>query len=123
MVFFFSAIACIGSIPLSSSLTLHNVFHVPNMSCNLLSVSKITLDIECHVIFDSSSCKLQELNSGRMISNGRKTNGLYFFEDDKNLGRQSKNSYLYYSLTFKENDVMLWHYRLGQFQLYEIFVS
>lgn len=38
-----------NSFPVSS-LTLHNVFHVPNLSCNLLSVSKITLDLmSCNI--------------------------------------------------------------------------
>lgn len=37
-----SAIAGKGSIILSSTLTLHNVLHVPNLSCNLLSISKLT---------------------------------------------------------------------------------
>lgn len=109
----FSAIAGIGSIPLSSSLTLHNVLHVPNLSCNLLSVSKITHDLNCRAIFDSSNCKFQELNSRRMIGNAREIDGLYLFEDDTDLGRQRQSSCLYSSLISKEHEVMLWHYRLG----------
>lgn len=41
----FSTIAAVGSIPISKSLTLHNVLHVPNLSCNLLSISKLTHDL------------------------------------------------------------------------------
>ena len=32
-------------------LTLQNVLHVPNLSCNLLSVNKITKDLNCFVTF------------------------------------------------------------------------
>ena len=41
----FSTIAGVGSIPVSKTLTLHNVLHVPNLSCNLLSISKLTQDL------------------------------------------------------------------------------
>lgn len=37
-----SAIAEKGSIVISPSITLHDVLHIPNLSCNLLSVSKLT---------------------------------------------------------------------------------
>jgi hypothetical protein len=37
----FSAIAGKGSVVLSPSLTLKDVLHVPNLSCSLMSVSKL----------------------------------------------------------------------------------
>lgn len=40
----FSAIAGKGSVFISPFLTLYNVLHVPNLSCNLLFISKITHD-------------------------------------------------------------------------------
>ena len=43
----FSTIAEKWSIILSSTLTLHNVLHVPNLSCNLLYISKLTLNLNC----------------------------------------------------------------------------
>ena len=38
-----------GSFPIVISLvlTLHNVLHVPKLSCNLLSISKLTADQNC----------------------------------------------------------------------------
>ena len=36
-----------GLVIISPSITLHNVFHVPNLLCNLLSISKITHDLKC----------------------------------------------------------------------------
>ena len=77
----FSVIAGIGSIRISSFLTLHNVLHVPNLSCNLLSISKITLDLQYCVNFYPSHCEFQELVSGRTIGSARAIGGLYVFED------------------------------------------
>ena len=50
----FSAIAGKGSVVLSPVLTLKNVLHVPNLSCNLMSVSKLTQDTNCQIIFFKS---------------------------------------------------------------------
>ena len=42
-----SEITGIGTIKLTSSITLHDVLHVPNLYCNLLSISKFTFDHQC----------------------------------------------------------------------------
>lgn len=42
-----SAITRKGFIIISPSITLHDVLHVPNLSCNLFSVSKLTHDLQC----------------------------------------------------------------------------
>ncbi|KAI5418366.1 hypothetical protein KIW84_042851 [Lathyrus oleraceus] len=54
----FSAIAGKGSVVLSQMLTLKNVLHVPNLSCNLIS----------------------DLNSGKMIGSAKESGGLYYLE-------------------------------------------
>ena len=77
-----------GSIVISFSLTLHNVLHVPNLSCNLLSVSKLIRDQNCQVNFSHSQCKFQDLNSRNMIDSAKQSAGLYFFEDGSNLKGQ-----------------------------------
>ena len=80
----FSTIAGKGSIVISSSLTLHNVFHVPKLSCNLLSISKLTQDQKYNANFFPSRCEFQDSNSGRMIGSARLSGGLYFFEMELN---------------------------------------
>ncbi|KAK3037075.1 hypothetical protein RJ639_029917 [Escallonia herrerae] len=47
-------IAGTGSIVLSPSITLRNVLHVPKLSCNLLSISKLTNDLKCQANFYST---------------------------------------------------------------------
>ena len=37
----------IGFVIISPTLTLHKVLHVPNLSCNLLSISKSASDLKC----------------------------------------------------------------------------
>ena len=44
------------TIHISQDITLKAILHVPNLSCNFLSISKITQDINCDVIFSSSCC-------------------------------------------------------------------
>ena len=51
--------------------------HVPNLSCNLLSIRKLTHDLNCLAIFYSSNCKLQELSSRMMIGSGKEVDGLF----------------------------------------------
>lgn len=45
-------IAGIGQIRLNESLILHNVLYIPDFRLNLLSVSQLTKDLRCRVIFD-----------------------------------------------------------------------
>ena len=74
-----STIAGTGSIQLSPFLILHNALHVPNLSCNILSISKITLDHKCYANFYPSYCEFQELRLGKTIGNARECANLYFF--------------------------------------------
>lgn len=109
----FSTIAGVGSIPISKTLTLHNVLHVPNLSCNLLSISKLTQDLNCLAIFDSSTCKFQELSSGRMIGSSKEVDGLYLFEDKSSPKEKLQKNCLNSILIHEDEEIMLWHYRLG----------
>ena len=71
-----------GSIKISSLLTHYNVLQVPNLSCNLLFVSKLTFDLKCQGNFFSSRCEFQDLDSKKMIDNARQSGRLYFFKDE-----------------------------------------
>ena len=103
-----STVAGQGHIDLSS-LKLQNVLHVPFLQCNLLSVSKITKDLNCAVTFFPSHCVFQDLSLGRMIGNAEERNGLYYLS-----GVCSPSRLNNVSLSVTSNsDVMLWHKRLG----------
>ncbi|KAH9753027.1 protein kinase domain-containing protein [Citrus sinensis] len=100
-----------GSIPISTNLVLTSVLHVPNLSCNLLSVSKITKDLHCIAKFSPSYCEFQDLCSGKKIGSAREVDGLYYFEEDVSLcgEAQATNNELTFSIKDK---IMLWHLRL-----------
>ncbi|KAI5387497.1 hypothetical protein KIW84_073566 [Lathyrus oleraceus] len=76
----FSAIASKESVVLSPMLTLKNVLHVPNLSCNLMFVSKLAQDINCQTNFFRSHKVFQDLNSGKMIGSAKESGGLYYLD-------------------------------------------
>lgn len=108
-----SAIAGKGSIILSPSLTLHDVLQVPKLSCNLLSISKLTQEQKCQAKFFSSHCEFQDLDSGKTIGSARQRGGLYFFEDGSGSSRQSQSTCFESISVSGNNEIMLWHLRLG----------
>ena len=87
-------------------------FYVPNLSFNLFSISKLTQDLNCLAIFDSSTCKFQ-LTSGRMIGSSKEVDGLYLFEDESGPKEKLQKNCLNSILIHEDEEIMLWHYRLG----------
>jgi len=83
------AVAGKGSIVLSPLLTIQDVLHVPNFSCNLLSVSKLTKNKICQTLFFDNHCVFQDLISGQIIGSAKKSGGLYYFEDVPETRHQS----------------------------------
>ena len=85
---------------------------MPLLSCNLLSISKVTTDRKCIVNFTPSSCVFQYQLLGRMIGSARAVLGLYYFVCGPSKGGcchlvTSSNS------SSCRQQVMLLHYRLG----------
>ena len=62
-------------------MTLNLVFHVPNLLYNLLSINKLTYDLNCIVKF-ISSYEFQDLFLGKMIGSAREYDGLYLFNNE-----------------------------------------
>ena len=76
----FSPIAGKGSIHISESFTLNPVLHVPNLSCNLLSISQLTKKSNCSTKFLPSHYVFQDLLSGKTIGSAKEREGLYYFD-------------------------------------------
>jgi len=55
-----SEAVCIGTVKLSSHLTLQNVLCVPSFKYNLLFVSKLAKDSKVGVIFYDDCCVIQD---------------------------------------------------------------
>ena len=52
----FSVVVGVGIVKINPNISLQAVLHVLNLSCNLLSISKITKDLNCVVNFSHSVC-------------------------------------------------------------------
>lgn len=94
-------IKCMADIELFSKDT--KGLYVPNFASNLLSVSKVTKDLNCFVIFGPNKVIFQDITTGKRIGEGKLQNGLYMLEDKKRVFNASK----------EHNDHELWHARLG----------
>ena len=62
------------SIPLTSVLSL------PNLSFNLLFVSKLTRALKCYILFFPDFCLFQDLMTKQIIGRGREFGGLYILD-------------------------------------------
>ena len=70
-----------GDVSLSPHITLTSVLHVLNFAYNLLSVSRLTRDLDCVVLFSPHSCLLQDRISRKIFGRGYERDGLYYFSD------------------------------------------
>jgi hypothetical protein len=69
-----------GSVFVTPFMTLTFVLHVPNLAANLLSIARITIELNCCVIFYSYYCFFQDLATGKMIGSGSLKDGLYYLD-------------------------------------------
>ena len=63
----------IGSACPLPSLPLTFVLYVPDSSFNLISISKLTRDLNCLITFSDHSATLQDWSTGHSIGIGRES--------------------------------------------------
>ncbi|KAA0035089.1 Beta-galactosidase [Cucumis melo var. makuwa] len=102
-----------GQIVPFDGFALQNVLHVPKLSYNLLSISKITHELHCKAIFLPESVYFQDMSSGRTIGTARHSRGLYILDNDTSCSSLSRVSLLSSYFSTSKQDCMLWHFRLG----------
>ena len=103
-----------GSIPLSSSLSLSSVLHVPSLSNNLMSISQITKHLNCCAIFFSTHCLFQDILTKKLIGLGRERGGLYYLELKEAPMLEASHVYQVGTEKSKAREkIWLWHRRLG----------
>ena len=78
-----------GSVSISSTLSLAFALLAPNLSNNLLSISKITKNLNCFVTFHSTHCVFQDNLMKTTIDIGKKRWGLYYLEGTRELQPKS----------------------------------
>ncbi|GAU45704.1 hypothetical protein TSUD_86800 [Trifolium subterraneum] len=96
-----------GTIKFSDSLTIENVLYVSDFTLNLISVSKLCHALGCTVLFNGSTCIIQERESKRMIGSAEQIEDLYY------LALQTKEVHASNVSTNSLLDSALWHFRLG----------
>ena len=121
-----SKVVGFSSMAVSKDLTLHFVLLVPNLDCNLLSISKLTKYLKCVTKFFPNHYEFQIMDSGMMIGNAKMHEGLYLLRANEypNPNHSQANNSQAHSVqpsisvlsirSDNKNDViLLWHYRLG----------
>jgi len=79
------------------SLSLKDVLYVPKLSNNLISIRKLTHDLNCSITFSPTHCIFQNLATGKTIGVVKEQGGLYCFnnlETKNSIGRQTTTSCL-----------------------------
>ena len=59
------------------SVSLTSILYVPDCPFNLISISKLTRDLNCLITFSDNSVTLQDRSTGRTIGIGREFQGLF----------------------------------------------
>ena len=98
-----------GTVTLSPSLSLANTLLVPFLSNRLMSMSQVTVDLNCVVLIYSTFCLLQDILTKDIIGRGTKREGLYYV-DDFSSGRAN---HMHHTINKNERQIWLWHHRLG----------
>ena len=102
----------IGIVQISESLSLQSVSHVLNLSCNLVSISKLTKDLNCIANFHPNHCVFQDQCTGKKIGSAKEVDRLFLLEE-KMQGDEIKKVYQAESSIAENKEVWLWHCRLG----------
>jgi hypothetical protein len=108
-----SAVSGVGSLPLTSSMSLSTVLHVPHLSGKLLSISQITKELKCSVTFFDTHCVFQDLLTGTMIGLGRERDGLYYLDLNWHAKEDTGQVHQVVGSSTSEAQIWLWHRRLG----------
>ena len=70
-------ISGVCSIQLNEHILLRNVLFIPEFRLNLISISSLTTDLGSRVMFDPSSCEIQDHIKGSTIGLGKRIGNLY----------------------------------------------
>ncbi|CAL2255962.1 unnamed protein product [Prunus armeniaca] len=99
-----TAIACA-----STSLKMPSVFHVPQLSVNLLFVHQLCKDNNCVISFDAFGFVIQDRVTKTILLKGRSNNGLYHIPSTVSSHYLSKKV----ALLGQHVKSSIWHHRLG----------
>lgn len=105
-----------GSCSITKHDNIQDVLVIPAFKNNILSMSKLTRELQCSISFFSDFFVFQDLYNGQVKVIGRESDGLHFLPT-QNLIKDSPTHM--HSFNVKEDtysadsQVLLWHQRLG----------
>ncbi|KAI3761944.1 hypothetical protein L1987_52367 [Smallanthus sonchifolius] len=106
----------VGTVHLTKTFSISNVFFVPQFKHNLLSVPKLCRDTKGLVQFSKTTCFLQAPSLSSPLVMGDLLNGLYILNPNKFFSVTVDSfSHCNYVVSLK-----LWHTRLGLLPLYKL---
>jgi hypothetical protein len=80
-----------GMIIIFEKWFLQDIFYVEKYSVNPLSISKLSRDLNCEIIFQEKYVIFQDLVTKEKIGEGQLENGLYFLDSNKLIFNSRKN--------------------------------
>jgi hypothetical protein len=108
-------LAGVGSV-VTPHLSLPNVYLIPNLKLNIVSVGQICDSGDYLVIFSSSFCCVQDLQSQKLIETGCRENGLYILDELKvsvPAAAATTVDLSFFCLSPSSSSFYLWHSHLG----------
>ena len=69
-----------GTVKPTSSITLSSILSLPKLAFNLISISKLTKDLNCCISFFPGHCLFQDLMTKQIIGKGHVSDGLYILD-------------------------------------------
>ncbi|XP_025983417.1 uncharacterized protein LOC114385294 [Glycine soja] len=100
----------LGTVQLSTFITLIDVLYVPSFTFNLISISKLVFSTNCKLIYSSNICILQDTNTKVRIGTTNVSRDLYQFTPEA-----SKSHTICSTITHPKCKVLpinLWHFRM-----------
>ncbi|XP_074297183.1 uncharacterized protein LOC141627875 [Silene latifolia] len=94
-----------GSVYINDFLTLRNVLFVPALTCNLISVSQLTIENTFSFEFTKNTCLIQDPSSRKTIGAGELRDGLFWIH-------AGERPLTVHTVT-GQGSFDLWHRRLG----------
>ena len=67
------------SMALRENVNLSKVLFVPNLSCNLVFVERITKELNCSVPLFDKSCVLRDYTSSMLFGTCNQMDGVYYY--------------------------------------------
>ncbi|KAK9734809.1 hypothetical protein RND81_04G164700 [Saponaria officinalis] len=112
----FIIINSVGTVPITSEISLQNVLFVPSFKYNLLSISKLAKQFNSIISFTPKFCFMQGSSTKKPLILGHSVRDLYLLQPANNCSSTSPPQ----PSVFSTISTTVWHHRLGHLSLYKL---